>query len=114
MAMVASFFLLSCKIIIINFLVTTYFTSSADAEDVDKGALMKVFSLMQHCDPRDSFIYVAAAGDVPTLKRCLEKHPDEVLYSHIYIHVHVCTNNLALFPGSLNHACTSIAGENKN
>ena len=80
-------------------------------EDVDKGALMKVFSLMQHCDPRDSFIYVAAAGDVPTLKQCLEKHPDEVLYSH-NIHVYImCTNNLASFPGSPNYTCMNIAGE---
>ena len=53
-----------------------------DAEDVDRIALMRVFAILQHNDPRDSIIYVAATGDVPTLRKCLEKHPGEV-------HVHV-------------------------
>ena len=59
-----------------------------DADDVDKIALVKVFTILQQNDPRDGIIYVAATGDVPTLKKSLEKHPEEVGDIH-NIHVHV-------------------------
>lgn len=61
-----------------------------DAEDVDRIALMRVFAILQHNDPRDSIIYVAATGDVPTLRKCLEKHPGEVgLWLVCTVHIHM-------------------------
>ena len=54
---------------------------TVDADDVDRIALIKVFTILQHNDPRDGIIYVAATGDVPTLRKSLEKYPEEV---HVY------------------------------
>ena len=51
-----------------------------DADDVDRVSLMKVLTILQQGDTRDGMIYVTATGDVPTLRRCLERHPDEVGY----------------------------------
>ena len=59
-----------------------------DAEDVDRIALMKVFAILQQNDPRDGIIYVTATGDVPTLRKSLEKYPEEVGDIHIHIHVY--------------------------
>ena len=53
---------------------------------------MKVFAILQHNDPRDSIIFVAGTGDVPTLRKCLEKHPGEVhvgLWLVCTVHIHM-------------------------
>lgn len=49
-----------------------------DAEDVDKIALVKVLAIMQQSDSCDGILYLTATGDVPTLRKYLEKHPEEV------------------------------------
>ena len=75
-----------------------YMSIFVDAGDVDKIALVKVFTILQQNDPRDGFIYVTATGDVPTLKISLEKHPEEVgdiytvhcIYMFMYTVLIVC------------------------
>ena len=67
----------------------TYEYVHVGVEDVDRMSLMKVMAILQQCDSRDGHIYVAATGDVPTLKRCLEKHPEEVM--HVTFIINECT-----------------------
>jgi E3 ubiquitin-protein ligase mind-bomb len=67
--------------------------NNPDAEDADRIALMKVFAILQQNDPRDGIIYVTATGDVPTLKKSLEKYPEEIdrkLHGRTAVHV-ACT-----------------------
>ena len=49
-----------------------------DGEDVDRISLMKVLAIMQQADSREGILYVTAAGDVQTLRKYLEMHPEEV------------------------------------
>ena len=66
-----------CKLQLLCLILHTY-VHCVDADDVDRIALVKVFAILQQNDPRDGIIYVTATGDVPTLKKSLEKHPEEV------------------------------------
>lgn len=54
--------------------------------DVDRIALGKVLTILEHGDPKDGIWYLAATGDVATLQTYLNRFPNEVCGNTLFLH----------------------------